>query len=85
MRKKSVSFSKRNQRWFKVGLRGGVQLEWYKRVVPAGLNKITCGGEQTNTLSSDNEHLPPCGVPASADCVFVHLVFPCLLRVRNCA
>ena len=42
----------------KVGskLHGGVQLEWYKRVVPAGLNKITCGGEQTNTLSSDNEH-----------------------------
>ena len=38
------------------GLRGGVQLEWYKRVVPAGRNKITCGGEQTNTLSSDNEH-----------------------------
>ena len=46
-----------------MGLRGGVQLEWYKRVVPAGRNKITCGGEQTNTLSSDNEHLLPlhCG------------------------
>ena len=53
MRKKSVSFSNRNQRWV---LHGEVQLEWYKRVVPAGLNKITCGGEQTNTLSSDNEH-----------------------------
>ena len=71
----------------KVGLRGGVQLEWYKRVVPAGLNKITCGGEQTNTLSSDNEH---CTEPTQGCALWVlsslfleHLVFLCLLHVAD--
>ena len=66
-----------------MGLRGGVQLEWYKRVVPAGRNKITCGGEQTNTLSSDNEHLLPLHTQGYALWVFSslfveHLVFSCL-------
>ena len=66
-----------------MGLRGGVQLEWYKRVVPAGRNKITCGGEQTNTLSSDNEHLLPLQGYALWVLSFLfveHLVFSCLSR-----
>ena len=75
-----------------MGLRGGVQLEWYKRVVPAGRNKITCGGEQTNTLSSDNEHCCSyCTRPQGyalrvLSYLFLeHLVFSCLLCVADCA